>query len=138
MASHIIKSVFRGGMVFETDIDSHTVKTDLKNDDGGLDSAPGPKKLMLVALAGCTGVDVVAILNKMRVTFSDLSIETHAQLSEGEPKIYTAVEVVYAVKVAEKDHASVEKAVKLSSEKYCGVMAMFRSFAEVKTSISFL
>jgi putative redox protein len=93
---------------------------------------------MLVSLAGCTGIDVVSILNKMKVPFSDLSIDTEATLTDEIPKIYNHVKLIYKIKIAEEDRPKMEKAVHLSEEKYCGVMAMFRAFAKVEIEIVYL
>jgi len=89
-------------------------------------------------LAGCTGLDVVSMLNKMRVNFSDLSIKVDGRLTETEPKIYDDVVVHYTIKVEKADEAKVKKAIKLSQEKYCGVTKMFESFAKVSFEINYL
>lgn len=96
------------------------------------------KRLMLSSLAGCTGIDVVSILNKMRVSFNQFSIEVEAQLTEEDPKIYDKVTVTYRIKLAADDQIKMEKAVNLSAEKNCGVMAMFKKFADVQTKIEYL
>jgi putative redox protein len=138
MATNTIDSVFQGGMHFTTEIKGHNVSIDLTKENGGNDLATSPKILMLVSLAGCTGVDVVAILNKMRVAFSGFSINVHAHLSETEPKIYDDVIITYIIKVDEKDESKVEKAVTLSQDKYCGVSEMFRAFAKLSHKVQFV
>jgi putative redox protein len=90
---------------------------------------------MLSALAGSTGIDVVSLLNKMRVEFSDFSIDTEANLSADHPKIYSEVKVIYRISVKPEDREKVEKAVALSKEKYCGVSAMFGKFAKMDFEI---
>jgi len=135
MATNTIDSVFQGGMHFTTEIKGHNVSIDLTKEN---DLATSPKILMLVSLAGCTGVDVVAILNKMRVAFSGFSINVHAHLSETEPKIYDDVIITYIIKVDEKDESKVEKAVTLSQDKYCGVSEMFRAFAKLSHKVQFV
>src|SRR5688572_1539131 len=85
---HHIISTFQGGMAFTTDLDGHPITIDLKPASGGNNKGPSPKILMLVSLAGCTGVDIVMILNKMRVEFSDFSIEIYGHLTETEPRTY--------------------------------------------------
>lgn len=137
MASHHITSVFSGGMAFTTELNNHTVTIDLFPKDGGNNTGPEPRALMLVSLAGCTGVDVVMILNKMKVEFSDFSIDIDAQLTDTEPKVYQSVKLIYKIKVKKEDEQKVEKAVNLSQDKYCGVSAMFRSFAKLETGIRF-
>lgn len=138
MTTHAVNTVFNGKMAFTTDINGHKILTDTTVDDGGEDSGPSPKRLMLASLAGCTGIDIVSILNKMKVEFSDFSIGVHAALSADHPKIYNLVKITYKIKLAEEDKAKMIKAVSLSTEKYCGVYAMFSSFAKMDTEIDYL
>jgi putative redox protein len=138
MATNTITSVYQGGMSFKTDVKGHDVVIDLDKAGGGNNLGTSPKILMLVSLAGCTGVDVIGILNKMRVSFSDFSIKVSAHLTEVDPRIYDEVEVVYTIKVKKEDENKVEKAVTLSQDKYCGVSEMFRSFAKLSHTIQFL
>ena len=138
MDTHHISSVFTHGMAFNATINGHTVVTDITVNDGGNDEGPSPKRLMLVSLAGCTGIDVVSILNKMKTPFSNLSIDITATLTDEHPKIYKEVKMVYKIKIEEADRSKMEKAVKLSEEKYCGVSAMFRKFASVEYEIVYL
>lgn len=138
MNTHKISSVFTHGMAFKANINGHSLITDTTVDDGGNDEGPSPKRLMLVALAGCAGIDVVSILTKMKVIFSDLSIDVSATLSEETPQTYKKVTVTYKIKIPVEDQAKMEKAVKLSEDKYCGVNAMFRAFAEVTHEIMYL
>lgn len=123
-------------MIFDANIDAHTIRMDAPV-DGDISTAPSPKKLMLASLAGCTAVDVVSILHKMRVAFSDLQVKVDATLTSDYPVIYDQVEVHYYIKVNETDRSKVEKAVQLSEETYCGVMAMFKAFSKVSTKIHF-
>lgn len=136
MADKIVKTEFTGGMRFVSKFDDgHHLIIDTAEDDGGSNSGPRPKQLMLSALAGCTGIDVVSLLNKMRVEFSNFSIDTEAILSADHPKIYTDVKVIYRITVKPEDREKVEKAVTLSKEKYCGVSAMFGKFANMSFEI---
>ena len=138
MDIHITDTVFKGGMLFESMVGSHGVMMDAGLADGGADSAPSPKKLMLASLAGCTGIDIVSILNKMKVPFSDFSIRVEAELSEEHPRIYSKVKLLYQIRLAEHDKLKMEKAVLLSQDKYCGVSAMFKAFAELRWSVHYL
>ena len=81
---------------------------------------------------------IISILNKMRVNFSDLSIDVQGDLTNEEAAVYHTVTVTYKIKVAKADESKVEKAVTLSQDKYCGVAAMFRKFAELKKEIVYL
>ena len=138
MADHKVITRFEGGMRFSSQLDDHTIIIDTPVNDGGTNSGPRPKKLMLSSLAGCTGIDVVGILNKMRVEFSDFSMDIEADLSDESPKTYTDVKITYIIKVKEDDQEKVKKAVLLSKEKYCGVSAMFSQFADMDYEILFL
>ncbi len=138
MDTHNISSFFGSGMASTSNIGGHPVVTDTTVEGGGTDTGPSPKRLMLVSLAGCTGIDIVSILTKMKVNFSELSINTEATLSEEHPKTYTHVKLSYKVRLAEADRIKMEKAVALSEDKYCGVMAMFRKFAKMEREIIWL
>ena len=87
---------------------------------------PGPKSLLLSGLAGCSGIDVVDILKKMRVTFSDLSIDVEAELTEEHPKVFKDIFITYTIRTDPSNEDKVKKAIDLSLEKYCGVSAMLK------------
>ena len=136
MDTHNITAVFNQGMAFTSHINGHKIVTDSNSEGPG--EGPSPKRLMLVSLAGCTGIDVVSILEKMKVAFSNFSIDVSAGLTENHPQIYKDVKITYKIKMADPDKPKMEKAVKLSEEKYCGVSAMFRAFSKVEHQIVYL
>jgi len=138
MTTHFVHTGFSEGMAFTADINGHKITMDTTADDGGANSGPSPKRLMLASLAGCTGIDVVSILNKMKVNFSDFSIDVHAALTHEHPMIYNFVKITYKIKVDGADKPKMVKAVQLSQEKYCGVSAMFSAFAKIDTEIDFI
>jgi putative redox protein len=138
MTTHSVTTVFNQHMAFTADINGHKVLMDTSTEDGGDNSGPSPKRLMLASLAGCTGMDIVSILNKMKVTYSDFSMDVDAQVTEEHPKMYNRVKITYKIRMAEEDRPKMEKAVALSQEKYCGVSAMFRAFAKLETEIFIL
>ena len=138
MTTHTVHTSFNSGMAFTADINGHKVVMDTTAEDGGINSGSSPKRLMLASLAGCTGIDIVSLLNKMKAEFSHLSIEIIATLTDEHPKTYNKVKIRYSIKMGEADHPKMEKAVKLSQEKYCGVSAMFRSFAELTSEIIYI
>jgi putative redox protein len=133
-----ISSVYSTGMAFTTTLNDYNITTDTETDAGGAGKGPRPKALMLVALTGCTGVDVVSILQKMKVAFTDLRIDVKADLSDEIASIYEKVHLTYYIKVAYVDQDKVDKAVSLSMDKYCGVSAMFSKFATLSREIVFL
>jgi putative redox protein len=138
MAVNTINAVFKSGINFTADVNGHSIEIDKDEAGGGNNTGTRPKALMLVSLAGCSGFDVVGMLNKMRINFSDLSIKVDGRLTETIPQIYDDVVIHYTIKVKKEDEAKVEKAVKLSEEKYCGVSRMFESFAKVSFKINYL
>jgi len=134
MSKHEVKTNWAGGMAFDSHIGNHIIRMD----SGDYATGPTPKPLLLSALSGCTGIDVVSTLEKMRVTFSDLSIDVNGQLSETTPKVYTDIEVIYTIKVSEADKPKMERAVQLSVEKYCGVSFMLEKAANLTHRIIYL
>ena len=138
MAVNSINAIFKGGMNFTADVNGHKIEIDRDAEGGGNNIGTRPKVLMLTSLAGCTGLDVVSILNKMRVNFSFFSINVEGHLTETDPKIYDDVVINYTIKVDKEDEAKVQKAVTLSQEKYCGVSKMFESFAKLSYKIIYL
>lgn len=132
---HTVRTVYNDNMAFTADISGHKVLMDTTEDDGGENKAPSPKRMMLAALTACTGMDIVPMLNKMKVPFSDFSVEVDATVADDYPKIYNKVKLTYKIKMAEEHRPKMEKAVSLSQEKYCSVSAMFRYFAKMETEI---
>ena len=126
MAQHSIKTSWRKNNIFDTNVDGHTITVDLAKEAGGDDAGPRPKKLVLVAAAGCTGMDVVALLRKMRIEVKGFNIQIEAEMSEEHPKQYISMKVIYEFEGNDLPREKLEKAVRLSFENYCGVMAMYK------------
>ncbi|WP_373073876.1 OsmC family protein [Zeaxanthinibacter enoshimensis] len=132
MTNHITTQ-WKGNMAFETNNTSGLNFTiDASPEDGGEGNGMRPKALMLSALAGCSGLDVAMMFRKMKLEVRDFRIETFAELTEEHPKYYDKVTVEYHFFGKDLAEAKLQRAVDLSVEKYCGVMEMFRKFAEVK------
>lgn len=106
-----------------------------KSQDNGDVVGFAPKALMLSSLAGCSGLDVVSLLEKMRATVAQFHIEVTATLTDEHPKFYDTVKVDYHFSDTNLQPEKIQKAVNLSVTKYCGVMEMFRRFATVATEI---
>ena len=105
---------------------NHWITMDGPEKLGGSNAGVRPKELVLMALAGCTGSDVVSILQKKRIKLSDFEINITAQQSESHPKVFTHIDleyVFYGKDIKEKD---VERAIELSTDTYCGVSAMLK------------
>lgn len=99
------------------------------------DGAPTPMEYLLMALGGCTGVDVRSILTKMRQEFTALEVEVHGDRAEEHPKVYTAIHVKFTVRGRGLDREKVEKAVALSHDKYCSVGAMLSKACPITTEV---
>ncbi|MCW3785088.1 OsmC family protein [Plebeiibacterium sediminum] len=113
-------------MSFEADVNGHTIRVDAGTESGGDDSGARPKPLMLVALAGCTGMDVVSILKKMRVEYDKLTISVEANMREEHPKYYDEMKIIYHFVGKDLPVKKIERAVELSDEQYCGVSALYK------------
>lgn len=132
---HTTLTEWKKQMNFASVVDDFTINMDAALEFGGNNMGTQPKKLMLVALTGCTGMDVVSILSKMKVYFDKFQVYAEAELSEEHPRFYTKVHLVYEIFGKNIDKSKVEKAINLSQEKYCGVSYMFRFFAQVTYDI---
>jgi len=132
-----IETQWQGKMLFNADTLGGNFKIDAAPESGGEGKGVRPKALMLTSLAGCTGMDIISLLKKMRAEVDDLDINVTGELTDEHPKFYHKVylEYIFYGKDLKKD--KIEKAVKLSDEKYCGVMEMFRKFAEIETEITY-
>ena len=122
-------------MSFSTEVNGHKIILDADESVGGNNRGPRPKPFMLVALAGCTAMDVISILRKMKVEPEGFRVGVEADLSDEHPKVYTRFHITYLLKGKGLEPAKVEKAVALSQEKYCGVSAMCRQVAEITHEI---
>ncbi len=103
--------------------------------DGARQKGISPKSLLLSGLAGCSGIDVVDILEKMRVEFSHLEIEAETTQTEENPKVFKDILITYKIKTDFKNESKVKKAIDLSLEKYCGVAAMLKKNSQISYKI---
>lgn len=122
-------------MVFESELDGHKLIMDAPEAAGGKDKGPRPKPLMLSALAGCTGMDVVGMLNKMRVDLKGFNINIEAETTDEVPKHYKKIKVIYEFSGTDLPKDKLEKAVELSREKYCGVSHVYKQVIEMDYEI---
>lgn len=97
-----------------------------------------PKSLLLSGLAGCSGVDVVDILHKMRVEFSALEIDVETTQTEDNPKVFKDIHITYKVATKKENEDKVKKAIELSLDKYCGVSAMLRKNSDIHYTLQIL
>jgi putative redox protein len=126
---------WKGNMSFETNLNGHKLVLDASPEVGGENKGFRPKPLMMVSLAGCTGMDIASILRKMKVKFDDLSIRVEADLTEEHPKQYTAMHLKYTFKGKKLPLNKLERAIELSQNKYCGVSATLKNSVEITYEI---
>ena len=125
-------------MKFDAVVSGHHVVMDALPQVGGNDEGARPKELMLASLAGCTGMDVVSILKKMRVEPAYFNIRVEAEMTEEHPKHYTAMHIIYEFKGEGLEMEKLQKAVDLSQERYCGVSFAYRKAMEITSEIVIL
>ena len=131
----MITAQWMGDMAFETELNGHKLVMDAAEEGGGHDAGPRPKILMLAARAGCTGMDVVLILRKMRVEVVKCNVSVEADVTEEHPKHYNRMHVIYEFTGKDLPLEKLEKAVRMSEETYCGVGAVYRKAIEVTSEI---
>lgn len=129
---------WKGNMSFEGEVNGHKLMLDADSAAGGEDKGPRPKPLMLLALAGCTGMDVVSILKKMRVDLDDFNVKVSADLTKEHPMVYSTMHIIYEFKGKNLDPEKINKAVNLSQERYCGVSAMYKEFLKLTHEIKII
>ena len=138
MSTEIVKVNWLQNMAFEAEVNGHKIVIDAAEPVGGENLGPRPKPLMLVALAGCTGMDVVSILKKMRVEVEAFNVVVEGDLTEEHPKQFSQMRVIYEFKGNDLPMDKLEKAINLSEERYCGVSAMYKKAIGIITEIRIL
>ena len=122
-------------MAFETEINGHKILIDAEPDVGGEDLGPRPKPFMLAALGGCTAMDVISILKKMRVEVKSLNVKVEGELTEEYPRRFYKMHVTYEIEGDDLPMDKVKKAVTLSEDRYCGVSAVYKDALELTSEI---
>lgn len=130
---HSIKIALRKESNFEYEESNQKISMDVLSEKGF-----SPKKLLLVGLAGFTGIDIVSLLEKMRVEFSQLDINVEANLTEEHPKVYKEIVIIYSLKSEKINQEKIQKAIDLSMQKYCGFSAMLGKTAEIKAILNLI
>ncbi len=124
--THLVETAWKGNMQFDALVSGHHVIMDALPDAGGEDQGVRPKQLMLAALAGCTGMDVISILRKMKVEPESFNIKVEADVTDEHPKHYNKMHIIYELKGKDLPLDKIQKAVELSQDKYCGVSAAYK------------
>jgi putative redox protein len=126
-----IISNYAGSLRFSADAGGARIVMDAKAEAGGRGEAPTPKEMVLHGLAGCTGMDVAAMLQKRGVEFSDFAVEVEAAQTEPHPKVFASIRITYRMRALEENRAAIERAIELSETRYCGVSAMLGKTAQI-------
>jgi len=125
-----------GSMAFSAETGSgHLVKMDGPPEVGGQNSAPRPMELILAGTGGCSAFDVVLILQRGKQAVSACDLKLTAERAEVDPKVFTRINLHFTVRGKDLEQAKVERAVKLSHDKYCSATSMLAKTAEITYSI---
>ena len=116
-------TTWKTGQAFESAYKNNKIETD--------GNAFSPKALLLTGLAACSGIDVVDILEKMRVPFASLEIDVETEQTEDHPRIFKDIHIIYKVKMEEANRDKLRKAIDLSLDNYCGVAAMLKKNSRI-------
>jgi len=131
----VVRVKWIDGMRFvATDSTGHSIVMDASKQGGGEGSGFSPLQLLLAALGGCTGIDIVDIMRKQRQPVDDLEIVVSGERVKEPPRVYNKIHVEYRVKGKEIKEKAVQRAIRLSEDKYCSVGAMLRAKAEVTSN----
>lgn len=135
--THEIETQWMGKMQFNALVNGHTIVMDATEKAGGEDNGPIPKPFILTALAGCTGMDIAALLKKANKAVDDFSMKVTGELSKGVPMQYIAIHIQYNFKGSEENKQAALNAVNDSQEKYCGVSSMLKKALPVTWEVSY-
>ncbi|HET7117353.1 MAG TPA: OsmC family protein [Hanamia sp.] len=135
--AHEIDVQWMGKMQFNALVNGHTIVMDGPEKVGGEDHGPIPKPFVLTALAGCTGMDVAAILRKADKNPDDFEMKVIGEISKRIPIEYIAIHVIYDFKGAEENKEAALNAVTDSQEKYCGVSSMLKKALPVTWEVNY-
>jgi putative redox protein len=127
------------GLSFNGIVDEHQkMSLHLGWTEEGLNDGISPMGLVMSALAGCTGMDVLSIMQKKRQQVSFFEVEVHGEQQAEHPKVYRKVRIIYRFKGENLDPQAIERSIELSTTKYCPVNAMLREVAEIETAYEIL
>ncbi|MCX8159596.1 MAG: OsmC family protein [Candidatus Saccharicenans sp.] len=122
----IIVADWLDGVAFETAVDEHRIILDTPQNYGGKNRGPRPKPLLLVALAGCTGMDVISMLQKMRLPVGKFRLVVEGDLTAEHPRHFYRINIIYEFTGKNLPADRLRQAIELSQEKYCGVSATLK------------
>jgi putative redox protein len=135
MGKDSVTTKWIGNMAFETEVSGHKIILDAGPQVGGENRGPRPKALMLSALGGCTGMDVISILKKMQVDVKSFRVIVEGEQTEEFPIHFTKMHIIYEFTGKDLPMEKLKRAVELSEERYCGVSAVYRKAMELTSEI---
>lgn len=131
-------TTWKHDMAFDSELEGHQISINGGLDENGKRLGFGPKALLLTGLAGCSGIDVVDILKKMKVNFTKLVVTAEADVVDEHPKVFKNITMIYASDVAAEETDKLKRAIQLSLDKYCGVAAMLKKNSAINFQIKSL
>lgn len=134
----VVDVKWNGDLSFEANIEDHRIIMDLDEERGGSNSGPRPKPLMLASLGGCSGLDVVSMLKKMKIYPEYFNMKIIADQTEELPKRYYKIHIIYEFKGSDLQVGKIKKAIELSQDKYCGVSAVYKKSIDMTYEIKIL
>jgi putative redox protein len=112
----------------------HAIVMDAPVANGGTNTGMTPMELLLVAIGGCSGMDIASILKKKRLVVSDIEIKVNGEKAAEDPKRYTDIQLEFIVTGKSLPEEAVKKAIDLSMDKYCSVKATIEGSAKISYS----
>jgi len=122
-------------LAFDSEVNGHHIILDADDSVGGKDRGPRPKNLVLASLTGCTGMDVISILNKMRVKVDSFRVIADGEAATEHPKVFNKIHLIYEFKGKDLPMDKLKKAVELSQNRYCPVSAMLKNVLDLSYEI---
>lgn len=121
-------TIWKGGKAYDSFKDNGKIEIDGSN-------GFNPKALLLSGLSACSAIDVVEILEKMRVPFANLEVDAEAEQTDEHPRVFKTIHLTYRIQTEEENRDKVKKAIDLSLDKYCGVAAMLKKNSAIRYEI---
>jgi len=138
MTTQSVDVMWTSNMAFKANISGHEIMLDLDETGGGQNLGPKPKPLLLVSLGGCTAMDVISILKKMRIEPEYFNVSVEGELTEEYPKHFKKIKLIYEFRGKDLPLDKLQKAITLSQEHYCGVSETLRKSVEITSEIRIL
>lgn len=134
----LVTAKWLNNMAFEAEVNGHKIILDAEPEVGGENRGPRPKPFMLAALGGCTAMDVISILQKMRVNVGNFNVHVEGELTDEHPKQFYKMHVIYEFTGKNLPLDKLKKAVELSEDRYCGVSAVYKKVMELTSEIKII